>query len=349
MKTLLIITSDYEPNIGGIAVDTVRLFKLLKRKHSVDLAAFGINGDNSEGETFIDAKKIFFPYHLKKIISRKKYDAILVRTVLPLGWMLNLIKTEAKKIYFVYGQELLHDEKQKHFFRPSVRSIIKKSDRVVVNSKFTNSLIDNSGFLFYPLIENVECGERTERNFFKIITAGRFVKHKNFISMIRIIDRADAEVFKKTKKHVKLEIYGDGPLRKDYDDFIVRNNLSDNVSVCGRIESGKMNPVYASSDIIAMPSIKTNESVEGFGMVAQEAGLCGSVCIGYDSGGIRESIEDNELLADENDEEKLLNIIIRLLTDNNFYEAKQKFSRERAKKHLAGEERLKDFDEILSF
>jgi glycosyltransferase involved in cell wall biosynthesis len=349
MKQLLILTSDFIPNIGGIAVDTLRLFNLLKRDFEIDLYAFGIKGCDSENIHYINAPKVLFPIYLNKIVNSKKYDAILVRTVLPLGWMLNKLHVKAKKVYFVYGQELVHDNTYKPLLRKSVKEIIKEADIIIAISNFTNSLIDNRGSVFYPLIEkSAESTAIKDKLFFNLLTAGRFVKHKNYISVLRMIKDIDAEVFQKTNKHVRLNIVGDGPLKREFENYIVENKISDIAKISGRVPISEMNKFYSESDIVIMPSIRTGESVEGFGMVAQESGLLGSITVGYDSGGIRESIIDSELLAKENDEDALRNIIIKLLTDKDFYEEKMRFSVSRAQKMLADEKRLSEFKGILN-
>ncbi|MGE3063405.1 MAG: glycosyltransferase family 4 protein [bacterium] len=347
MKRLLILTSDYPPNIGGIAVDTMRLFRLLKKKYSVDLYAFGIRGENRDDSYFLKTSKILFPIHLRKIISRDRYDAILVRTVLPLGWMLNFMKIQSKKIYFAYGQELLHDINSKPLFRPEVKSILGGADTIVVNSDFTNSLIEKRGRVYYPLIDDVGSSIKKESSKFKIIMVGRFVPHKNFISVIRMIREINESVSKITGRSVELEVIGEGIMKSEYEDYISRTKLSEIVKIRGKMNVESMNEIYSSADVIVMPSVKTNENVEGFGMVAQEAGLCGAVCAGYDSGGISESIEDRELLAEENDEKGLMDIIVKLLANKEFCEEKRLFSMNRAKKYISSAKRLEEFETIL--
>lgn len=347
MMRLLIVTADFPPNIGGIAVDTMRLFRLLKTRHEAELCAFGIDGTSGEGVEYLKTRKIFFMRHLGRKLSSKKYDAILVRTVLPLGWMLNMMKTEAKKIYFAYGQELLHDMNSPLLLRKSVQEILSGADAVVVNSRFTNSLIGGKGRVFYPLVEMPEsaCSERRGDSF-KILLAGRLVKHKNFISVLRIIREIDERTAGLTGRRVKLEIIGDGPMEDYLKAYIRENDLSFIVNMKGRIESEKMNASYSGADLVIMPSIRTRESVEGFGMVAQEAVLCGSLCIGYDSGGIGESIGDKDLLVRENDEAGMTDLAVKLLTERDFYEAKRITALKRTEIFIAGERRLDEFEEI---
>jgi len=348
MKRLLILTSDFIPNIGGIAANTLNLFNLLKRKHKVDMYVFGIAGKNFESVKYINKPKLLIPLYLKKILNSKKYDAVLVCTVLPLGWMLNLIKTDVKKIYFVYGQEVLHDIVNPPKLREGVKSIIAQSEIIVVNSNYTNGLIDGKGKVFYPLIEKIsDSKEKTSSDSFTILNVGRFVKHKNYFSMLRIIKDIDKETFNKTNKHVHLEIIGDGPLKDKFEQYIKNNDISKIVSIFRRINIENLKKAYRKSDIITLPSIKTKENVEGFGIVAQEAGLYGTVAVGYDSGGIRESIMDNDLIVKENDETGLKILIVKLLTDKVFYNEKSKSATLRAEKFIAYERRLEEFERIL--
>lgn len=347
MAKILILTSDFLPNLGGIATDTKHLFNLLKQSHDVKLFAFGLSGESKEGIVYIPEKKYLWFSVLKSILEKETYDVVIVRTVLPLGWMLNLIKTKSKKIYCIYGGEVLSDINKKIFIRPDVKDIIKNCDKIVVNSIYTNSLIDNRGEIFYPIISDFEYHAKNNEKNNVIGCVGRLVEHKNYIALLKSIKYIDESVMSITGKGVKLQIVGDGQLYQKYNDFAVLNNISELVSFTKGTLWNKMGEFYSKLKILAVPSITTKNGVEGFGMVIQEAGLFGAVSVGYRSGGVPESIADDELLADENDEDGLKKVIVKLLSDEEFFVKKSQNALIRSRKYLAGKSRLEEFERII--
>ncbi|KRP35252.1 MAG: hypothetical protein ABS34_11420 [Opitutaceae bacterium BACL24 MAG-120322-bin51] len=64
---------------------------------------------------------------------------------------------------------------------------------------------------------------------------------------------------------------------------------------------------YAAADVFALTSMPRQKSVEGFGIVYLEAGAYALPCLAYDTGGVREAIQDTitGFLVDVGDLEQL--------------------------------------------
>ncbi len=346
MAKILILTADYFPLHGGIAEYTNNLFLLLQKKHDVNMFVFGINGKDSENIKYINKNKILWINSLKKEINNN-YDFIIVSTILPLGWMINLLKVKAKKIFIVYGQEII--AKNGNWFRPSSENILRNADKIISISKFTSSLIPFDSHIFYPLIKPFDCKEKKNHENFIIGSIGRIVKHKNFFSVIKHIKEIDKIVYEKTNKHVKYSIAGTGPLLNEYKDYVKKNNLEDYIVFKGYIENENKYNFYSNIDLLIIPSKKIKNAVEGFGMVVQEAGICKTPSIGYDSGGLKESLEYESVIIQENNEEELKNRIIDILINNNLLKELSKKAFERSQKYLLCDEKLNLFErEILN-
>jgi len=352
MADILILTSDFPHLKGGIAAYSFNLMSLLEAKHKVDVCVFGVKSANRNGISYFNSKKIFYPKEIKSIIKKRRYDYILVMTILPLGWMLNLIKHSCKTAYFVYGQEIIAKRGFKP--RPAAEAIISKADKIIAISNYTSGLIKQNSSVFYPLAKSVdECPRKknlmNSEYPFIIGSAGRLVKHKNFISVIRMIKKINSIINKNTGRNVEYHIMGKGPEEREWKRFAEKEGVSDRVRFLGELNVAEADKFYRSIDVLVVPSIKTADAVEGFGMVVQEAALRGVCSAGYGSGGISESIQDIDMIAEEGDEIRLSEIIIKILSDQKFRLNKEETATKNAQKFLISDKRLKEFEAILGF
>jgi len=99
-------------------------------------------------------------------------------------------------------------------------------------------------------------------NFVKLITIGRLSKEKGHLHLIKAFQKA-----KEQFQNLKLFILGEGPLRKELQQFIMKNDLKNDVILTGLIK----NPFkyLAKSNIFVFSSL-----YEGFGNVLIEALAC---------------------------------------------------------------------------
>ncbi len=102
-----------------------------------------------------------------------------------------------------------------------------------------------------------------------VIAIGRFVEQKNHAMLMKafanIVDQIDNN----------LVIYGDGDLREQYEDFILKNGLQDRISIPGITEH--VPEVLAESSLFILSS-----SYEGMPNVLMEAMAVGLPCIATD-------------------------------------------------------------------
>ncbi len=91
-------------------------------------------------------------------------------------------------------------------------------------------------------------------------------------------------------------------------------HLEENVKFIGSVSDVMKNKYLKASDVFVSPSIATNKTIEGFGIVFLEANIHKLPVIGTISGGIPEAIENNKsgLLIKPNDLNGLINAIIYL-------------------------------------
>ena len=112
----------------------------------------------------------------------------------------------------------------------------------------------------------------------KVLYLGSLTKFKGPQVLLKAIKGLD----------VKCNLYGDGPLKEELQNYIKRNNLDSEIHQ--PVSYDKIPEVYANHDLVVFPSIWP----EPFGRIAIEAMAAGKPVIGSDIGGIRETIEERE-------------------------------------------------------
>lgn len=92
------------------------------------------------------------------------------------------------------------------------------------------------------------------------------------------------KAFETVNLEVQLVVIGDGPLR-DYVTTI--SNSSSNIKFLGRVENDKLIPFYSAADLVLVPSLVD----EGFGFVIMEAIACGTPVIASRKGGLSDAVD----------------------------------------------------------
>ena len=111
----------------------------------------------------------------------------------------------------------------------------------------------------------------------------------------------------------RLWLVGTGPLEDE-----LARTLPDDATLLGRLPREELYARMAAAQCLLMPSVR-----EGWGMVVVEANSVGTPAVGYDVGGIKDSIRDGRtgLLATAGDPVALATQAISLVTDETRYDA----------------------------
>jgi glycosyltransferase involved in cell wall biosynthesis len=97
---------------------------------------------------------------------------------------------------------------------------------------------------------------------FTIIGAGRFTIQKDWPTLIKAVGKLE----KMANSEIKLKIYGDGPLIREYDSLIKDLRLEQAVDLPGKVSQKDLFTNIQAADVFVLPAI-----FEGFGMAAIEA------------------------------------------------------------------------------
>jgi glycosyltransferase involved in cell wall biosynthesis len=115
----------------------------------------------------------------------------------------------------------------------------------------------------------------------RLLTVARLVERKGHAKVLR----AMADIPK-----ITYTIIGDGPMRALLEKEAEELGVADRVSFLTEVADEQLPGLYAAHDIFVMPTTKSEQDREGFGIVYAEAGLFGLPCIATDIPGVDEVV-----------------------------------------------------------
>ena len=181
---------------------------------------------------------------------------------------------------------------------------------------------------------------------FLILSVGWHVPRKKFDLVIRAIKIIKE---KRPNSDIKYFSVGKGTSTKYLKNLTEELELEDTIKFFGECENNIRNELYKLSDIFVMPSITTNDSIEGFGLVFLEANYHKVPVIGSYSGGIRDAVKNGKtgLLTKPNDLEDLIEKILYLYDKEEIRIEMGKNGHNRVINEFLWEKRYYDFINIL--
>jgi glycosyltransferase involved in cell wall biosynthesis len=160
---------------------------------------------------------------------------------------------------------------------------------------------DNINVLYNYVDLNKFYDLETSRAKDSIVFIGRLSDEKNIFSLIEASNKCN----------LNLKIYGDGPLREKLEQYINKNTF--NTTLMGSVPNSEISKILNENKYYALVSFQ-----EGMPKSLMEAMACGCVCIGTDTDGINELIEDevNGFLAKDFDA-RAIEVAITMATNSN--------------------------------
>lgn len=119
----------------------------------------------------------------------------------------------------------------------------------------------------------------------RILVVGRLVEIKGHEYCIRAVAK-----LRDRHPDVRLEIVGDGPLRRPLEELAAQLKLQRIVTFHGACDCITVNRLMTESHLFVLASVSIEGDQEGQGLVLQEAQACGLPVIATDSGGLPEGI-----------------------------------------------------------
>ncbi len=345
MRSALLITLEYPPRLGGIAVYLSKLVDSLPVGRIQVLAA----PDPDAHETDMRSAA---PIYRRRLVwrwlrpswlpawfevnwlCRKEGDpsAIVVSHILPMGEVAYSMKRRRKIPYMVicHGMDLALALSSGGRKRRNAERILGAADMVAANSEYTARLAESLGApksritIVRPCPDFPADTEVDERELvevrgrhaigdaFTVLSVGRLVARKGFDISIKAV----AELKRRGQK-VRLVIVGDGPERKRLEKLADELEVAEAVVFAGAAPARELAALYAACDVMVMAPKSLGADVEGFGIVYLEANLFGKPAIGSRAGGVPEAVlhEQTGLLVQPGDALELAEAIERLIKD----------------------------------
>jgi glycosyltransferase involved in cell wall biosynthesis len=338
------MVGQFPPHVGGVGVHIHTLSKeLIKQGHEVYVITYphsdlkdidGIHVIGTSGLNIPGVRGLMFKKNAKKalenLLKEVDIDIIHGHYLFPAGAAACDVgsKHKIKTYVTAHGSDMFEMYKKQSFMRSTIKKVLKKADVVFAVSNALKQEILTTGVdgiedktrLYWNSVDiNKFSGDNKNllENHGKpiVLFVGNIIKRKNVDLIL--------EAKKQSLQDFELVVVGDGPLKKDLENKVNNENISD-VRFLG--SRNDVENIIPGCDVLVLPSFS-----ESFGLVLIEALACEKPVIGSDVGGISEIITDDVgLLIDPNDSSTLASAIDKILGDDEFRQKLASNARNRA-------------------
>jgi phosphatidylinositol alpha-1,6-mannosyltransferase len=343
---IIVHSSDFPPCPGGIAIFVEKICdQLASRGHNVKV----LTERRQSGDKNHDALRPYSVYRYclparmsSKVIVKKllylilkhKADVVLqglFSSTHGLGSVAGSKLLRVPYTILVHGFDIQGSFAGSKIDKWGSRLLLNNATLIIANSQVTKNKIEHLGYnpnkiiivnpgvdpqIFNTKIDFSTVSKKYNLNGRKVIlTVSRLVAKKNHVAVLRALTQVVSKV-----PNVLYLIIGKGEEEVSIKKMVKDLNLTDNVVFVGYVEPENTPPYFAACDVFVMPSKTAGIDYESFGIVYAEANACGKPVIGGKSGGVKDAVIDGltGLLVDPANIDEIANIIIRLLTDDEY-------------------------------
>lgn len=286
-------------------------------------------------------------WYSKKLMKSKKFDLAHAFFGIPCGFI--AMKLGLPYIVSLRGSDVpFYNERFKWpdrlVFRRLSRFIWKKALYVVSLSNDLTQLARRTSKTqeisviynginieeFYPNIE-----KNSQEKTFNILFVGRLIERKGLIYLLESLREIVADY-----PQVKLIVAGDGPMKKEYENYVASNELHEKVEFLGAVKHENMADLYQRSRVFVLPSLN-----EALGNVTQEA-LASGLPIITTKTGAAELIGDSGFVVEKKSSKEIEEALRKILLDENLRKQLSARSRELAE-NMSWENTAKKYYELF--
>lgn len=343
-KRILIVTSEFPPQPGGIGNHAFNLAKHLQLNNFVVDVIADNRSFSGEEERIFDAElkfkvhrieriKLRFLMYLKRIVTLFKFmkssEAIIASGKFSL-WMVAFSSLFFDKKFFaiIHGSEVNYKQKGLKF---SIDWSLKRFSKLIAVSNYTKSLVSHLQSLNIVVIPNgFESNKWNLKNKHtlslkgepKLITVGNVTERKGQLNVIKLLPEL-------IKIYPEIHYHCVGiPTQKDkFLKVATLLKVEDYITFHGKVSDENLQELLQSSTIFVMLSSTTETGdVEGFGIAIIEANSLGLPSIGSINCGIEDAILDKKsgVLVPYDDYNLFLNALNDILTNYEKYKNEAK-------------------------
>lgn len=289
---ILYISRSYPPTKGGMEKYAFELFNALKLKFTI----FPIL--NKKGKKNIP---IFFVYAIFRslyLIRKEKIEIVILTdsVVSPIGYLIKIIFPKIKIVSIALGLDITNKQ---IFYQWLIIKSIKKFDLIVAISKATYEECKKRGF---KNIEIITPGINTKQLLTESIKAPNLkdiypdlINKKILLSVGRIVKRKGFLWFAENVAPKLEPDYIYVVIGEDKNNYLKNYSFGKNVIFLGSQPDNIVHSFCQNKNTIAfiMPNILIDGDMEGFGIVAIEAGIFNMPVIASNIEGMKDSVIDN--------------------------------------------------------
>ncbi|MDD3159859.1 MAG: glycosyltransferase family 4 protein [Candidatus ainarchaeum sp.] len=270
-------------------------------------------------------------------LTRKIFGANVILTVH--GYLKNEIKSENQVSFSTVLGFLKNVEKKAYLNAKVIISVDERIKEYILNNfKFSNNIVVLPNFVdindFKPLINS----NKLDNKKLRLFCPRRLVKKNGVIYAIKSM---------KFLPDFELIIAGEGPEKKNLEDYILKNKLN-NVFFIGGKKYSEMINEYQKSDITLIPSITIANVEEATSISALESMACGVPVIASNVGGLKLLIKNNVngFLVNQKSPKLIAKKVLELSQNQKLFNLISKNSRENVLKNYSHVAAAKKFIEV---
>ncbi len=316
LNRLLLLTSDFPPNNGGVACYLQRFVDHFAARVTVI----------TDGLFY----RFLWPRWLASvrllIKKRADYDIAITSHLLPLGTAMWIASWITRKPYVVivhgFDVRLATSRPMKKMLATAVLSHARV---VVANSRALASEVVRTFYVplpitVYPCVDDFLHPRKdvNTTSALQILTVGRLVARKGHTQVLMALSE-----LKQAGKMPEFQytIAGDGPMRHTLEELSGQLHL-DEVRFLGEVSDEQKDALYAQADLFVMPVVNDPIDKEGFGLVFLEAAQFGVPSVSTKIDGVDEAIIQGEtgVLVEPGNLSALAQSIAELASDHDLRE-----------------------------
>lgn len=327
----------------GIETKIIIPRRKIKENYGKNVIIMGISLPFNIGGTQGDFCMNLNPFSIYKILKREKFDILHFHNfVVPSAWQILEMQKSLKNppcnvlTFHANLDGMPIFRKVPYFSKVFVKKLNERIDGVIGVAdlilrlfrgyKKPKKVIAN-GIDLNQFNPNIEGFDKFNDGKINILFIGRIEERKGLIYLLEAY-----KILQEKNNNIRLIIVGEGPLKKDCQDFAEYNDLKD-VIFEGEMPSNTIAKYLNSSHIFCSPAIFG----ESFGIVLLEAMACRVPICGFSNLGYKELLQGTKgasFLAEPRDSIKLAVILESLIKDEKLrkemgewgYETAQKYS-----------------------
>lgn len=344
MKRVLIISSEFRPNTGGIGNHAYYLARYLCLEgYRVHVLTDVIGIADEELKQFANAQtfritwvkrtKLLVGSYVKRVICAMKLsqnaDKIICTGKFSLwtALLLQTINSKKKFLAVVHGSEL--DLRSRIPARLTTRAL-KVFPKIVSVSDYTKSFIPAFAKKVTTVIHNgidpADFSEYRRKAFStspNLVTVGSITERKGQMNVIKALPG-----LLKHYPNIHYRMIGKPVITDELKKLAQDLSVEQHISFLGMLSNDDMKSILASSDIKLMLSNHTSEGdFEGFGIGILEANAVGVPAIGSAKSGIADAIhhQSTGILVDQHNQNEIAGAVIEILNNYSQYSAAAKY------------------------